>query len=137
AGARAHDREPALRRGARCARDRVGGGSPARGRPQDSRAGAHAPRRAHRGPARQQRDAMTDAELHQAWTTLEPDGRSRRRIDTQVSAWLDAHDTSLAAEWLGLLRVAPLAGPGLALASAASMSAFIAPALLWLARVIG
>jgi len=80
---------------------------------------------------------MTDAELHQAWTTLEPDGRSRRRIDTQVSAWLDAHDTSLAAEWLGLLRVAPLAGPGLALASAASMSAFIAPALLWLARVIG
>lgn len=79
---------------------------------------------------------MTDAELLQTWTTLDPADDRLRRIDAQVSAWLDAHDTPLAAEWLGLVRVAPLAGPGLALASAASVSAFIAPMLLWLARVL-
>jgi len=62
---------------------------------------------------------------------------SRRRIDAQVSAWLDAHDTSLAAEWLELVRIAPLTGSTLTLASAASIAAFIAPALLWFARLLG
>jgi hypothetical protein len=79
---------------------------------------------------------VTDAELTQAWTTLEPHDPQRRRIDAQVSAWLEAHDTPLAAEWLALFRAAPVAGPGLALASAVSLSMFAAPALAWLMRAL-
>jgi hypothetical protein len=37
------------------------------------------------------------------WSTLDPTGRS---ADASIgaSAWLEARDTSLAAEWLALLR---------------------------------
>ena len=79
---------------------------------------------------------MTDDDLTQAWTALEPADPQRGRIDAQVSAWLDAHDTPLAAEWLALFRAAPLAGPGLALASAVSISVFAAPVILRLARAL-
>jgi hypothetical protein len=64
---------------------------------------------------------MTDEELVDAWTTLDPTGRGRRRMDAQVFAWLEAHDTPLAAEWLGLFRVAPFAALGLATVSAVSI----------------
>jgi hypothetical protein len=51
---------------------------------------------------------MNDDALGHSWTTLEPTGPVRRRIDARVLAWLDARDTPLAAEWLELFRVPPL-----------------------------
>jgi hypothetical protein len=77
---------------------------------------------------------MNDEELGDAWTTLRPTGRRRRRIDARVVAWLEARDTPLAAEWLGLFRVAPFAALGLATASAVSIVA--APPLVWFARAL-
>ncbi len=76
---------------------------------------------------------MTDDELNDAWTTLEPTVEQRRRIDTRVLAWLDAHDTSLAAEWLGLFRVAPVRAFALATVSAIAVAA---TPLLWFARAL-
>jgi hypothetical protein len=75
---------------------------------------------------------MNDEALGDAWTTLEPSERQRRRIDARVSAWLEARDTSLAAEWLGLFRVAPL--PALGLATVSAVSLVTAPPLVWFAR---
>jgi hypothetical protein len=77
---------------------------------------------------------MNDDALGHAWTTLEPTGHQRRRIDARVTAWLEARDTTLAAEWLGLFRVAPFAALGLAMVSAVSIIA--APPLVWLARAL-
>lgn len=77
---------------------------------------------------------MNDEALGHAWTTLEPTGHLRRRIDAQVSAWLDARDTPLAAEWLALFKVAPLPAFGLAIGSAVSIVA--APPLVWFARAL-
>jgi hypothetical protein len=76
---------------------------------------------------------VNDEELGEAWTTLAPAVHRRRRIDARVSAWLGARDTPLAAEWLGLFRVAPIAAPGLAAVSAVSI--FTAP-LVWFARAL-
>ena len=77
---------------------------------------------------------MNDDELGDAWTALEPTVRRRRRIDARVFAWLEAHDTPLAAEWLGLFRGAPFAALGLATVSAVSIVA--APPLVWFARAL-
>ena len=77
---------------------------------------------------------MNDEELGDAWTTLEPTVRQRRRIDARVFAWLEAHDTPLAAEWLGLFRVAPFAALGLATVSAVSI--VTATPLVWFARAL-
>jgi hypothetical protein len=77
---------------------------------------------------------MNDEALVDAWTALEPAGHERQRIDTQVWAWLDAHDTSLAAEWLGLFRAAPLGAFGLATVSAISIAA--APPLVWFGQAL-
>jgi hypothetical protein len=77
---------------------------------------------------------MNDEELGDAWTTLEPAMRRRRRIDARVFAWLEARDTPLAAEWLGLFRVAPFAALGLAAVSAVSIVA--ATPLVWFARAL-
>jgi hypothetical protein len=77
---------------------------------------------------------MNDEELGDAWTTLGPTERRRRRIDARVVAWLEAHDTPLAAEWLGLFRGAPFAALGLATVSAVSIVA--APPLVWFARAL-
>jgi hypothetical protein len=77
---------------------------------------------------------MNDEELGDAWTTLEPTVRRRRRIDARVFAWLDARDTPLAAEWLGLFRAAPFAAPGLATVSAVSI--VTATPLVWFARAL-
>jgi hypothetical protein len=77
---------------------------------------------------------MNDEALQQAWTTLEPTVGSRRRMDACVVAWLEAHDTSIATEWVALFGVAPLTSLGLALASAISIAA--APPLIWFARAL-
>ena len=73
---------------------------------------------------------MNDEELVEVWTTLAPAVDRRRRIDARVFAWLEARDTSLAAEWLGLFRVEPFAAVGLTAVSAVSILA--ATPLLWL-----
>jgi hypothetical protein len=77
---------------------------------------------------------MNDEELADVWTTLKPTVRRRRRVDAHVFAWLEARDTPLAAEWLGLFRVAPFAAVGLATASAISIVA--ATPLVWFARAL-
>ena len=73
---------------------------------------------------------MNDEELAGVWTTLEPTMDQSRRIDAKVSAWLEAHDTSISAEWLGLFKVAPFTAAGLVMASAVSLAT--APPLVWL-----
>lgn len=77
---------------------------------------------------------MNEEELGNVWTTLEPTVSQLRRMDTRLVAWLDAHDTSLAAEWLGFVRVAPFAALGLAAASAVAIGA--TTPVLWLARAL-
>jgi hypothetical protein len=77
---------------------------------------------------------MNDDELGGVWTTLQPTVRQRRRIDAGVHAWLEARDTPLAAEWLGLFRVAPFSAAGLLAVSAVSVVA--ATPLVWLARAL-
>jgi hypothetical protein len=74
---------------------------------------------------------MNDEELAGLWATLEPAGRQRRQIDARVSAWLEARDTPLAAEWLELFRAAPLTTFGLAAASAVAIA--VVPPLAWFA----
>jgi hypothetical protein len=53
---------------------------------------------------------MNDTELATLWAVLEPGGRRRARIETRLLGWLEATETSLAREWLGLLKVEPLTG---------------------------
>jgi hypothetical protein len=53
---------------------------------------------------------MNDTELVSTWSALEPSARRRARIETRVFEWLEASETSLADEWLGLLKMAPLTG---------------------------
>jgi len=77
---------------------------------------------------------MNDEALGHAWTTLEPAGRRRRRIDARVAAWLEASDTPLAADWLRLFRTAPLPALGLATLSAAAIAAV--PPLVWFVRAL-
>jgi len=77
---------------------------------------------------------MNDEELAIDWTTLRPTVRQRRRIDAHVFAWLEARDTPLAAEWLGLFRVAPFSAVGLIAVSAVAIAT--ATPLAWLARVL-
>jgi hypothetical protein len=77
---------------------------------------------------------MNDEELAGAWTTIEPTEYQRRRIGAHVFAWLEARDTTLAAEWLGLLRLAPFSAAGLVAVSAVTVAA--APPLMWLALAL-
>ena len=77
---------------------------------------------------------MNDEELADAWMTLEPTMGRRRRIDAHVFAWLEANDTPLAAEWLGLFRTAPFAALGLTTVSAVAILA--ATPLIWLVRAL-
>jgi hypothetical protein len=74
---------------------------------------------------------MNDEGIGGAWATLEPAFSRRQRIDARVFAWLEAHDTPLAAEWLGLFKAAPLYSAGLVAASVVSL--LTAPPLAWLA----
>ena len=57
------------------------------------------------------------------WSVLEPTARQRQRIDSQVFEWLGAHDTSLASEWLGFLKVRPIVALGYAAAATVSLIA--------------
>jgi|EndMetStandDraft_3_1072993.scaffolds.fasta_scaffold209526_2 hypothetical protein len=78
------------------------------------------------------------AELSRIWMTLEPAMGQRRRIDARVFEWLEASDTSIVAEWLGLIKIQPFAAVGLVAVSAASIVFTIATAspLLWIARLL-
>jgi hypothetical protein len=69
---------------------------------------------------------VNDGDLTAAWAALEPTARRRRRVDTRVFEWVEAHGTSLASEWLGLLTIHPVAGLSLSAASALSL-AFTTP----------
>lgn len=75
-----------------------------------------------------------EQDLADAWATLEPSTRQRRHIEARLSAWLDAHDTPLAAEWLGLFRGAPVAAFGLATVSAVAL--VVTTPMVWLARAL-
>ena len=77
---------------------------------------------------------MIDDEMGGAWTTLGPTGLQRQRMEARVFSWLDARDTPLALEWLGLFRVTPVSAFGLLAASTASL--VTATPILWLARVL-
>ena len=77
---------------------------------------------------------MTDDELIETWGTLEPSAEARRRIDARVSEWLDAPDTSIAAEWLGLVQVSPVGAFGLAAVSAVAI-VLLTP-LAWVAGAL-
>ena len=77
---------------------------------------------------------MNDTELAAAWSTLEPSARRRARIETQVFEWLEARETSLLGEWLGLLRVEPLTG--LAYLSVGALSLVFLSPLGWIASAL-
>lgn len=72
---------------------------------------------------------MTDQQIDETWAALEPTSAQRRRIDARVSAWLEARETSLLAEWLGLFRLHPL--PALGLVSAGACAVAVSPPILW------
>ena len=77
---------------------------------------------------------MTDEQIEEAWTALEPTFEQRRRIDARVVAWLEARDTTLLAEWLGLFKVHPL--PALGLVSAGACAVAVSPPILWLVLAV-
>jgi hypothetical protein len=81
-------------------------------------------------------DGLNDEGLGNIWTTLEPAMGQRRRIDARVYEWLEAHDTTLAAEWLGLFKVAPFSAAGLVAVSAVAIAFATASPLIWLARLL-
>jgi hypothetical protein len=72
---------------------------------------------------------MTDGELGSAWTELNPTELELRRMNTRVFAWLEANDTSLLGEWVGLFAVNPVAAVGLVTASPVAM---LATPVVWL-----
>jgi hypothetical protein len=74
---------------------------------------------------------MNDTDLMRLWSALEPSTRRRARIETRVFEWLEASETSLAAEWLALLKVEPLRA--LAYASVGAVSLFLLTPVGWIA----
>ena len=77
---------------------------------------------------------MNDEELAGVWATIQPTENQRRRIDAYVFASLEARDTTLAAEWLELLRLAPFSAASLVAVSAVTVAT--APPLMWLALAL-
>jgi hypothetical protein len=73
---------------------------------------------------------MNEMELTAAWAALEPGAQRRARIETQVLDWLEASDTSIAGEWLALLKVEPLSV--LAYASAGAVSLVLLTPIGWM-----
>ena len=73
---------------------------------------------------------MNETELTATWTALEPSVRRRARIETQVFDWLEASETSIAGEWLALLKVEPLSV--LAYASAGAVSLVLLTPVGWM-----
>ena len=74
---------------------------------------------------------MNETELVGSWTALEPTPRQRQRIESRVREWLAARESSLATEWLELLKVNPIAR--LAFAAVAACLMLITTPLTWLA----
>lgn len=73
---------------------------------------------------------MNDTELISTWATLEPSSRRRARIERRVFEWIEASETSLAGEWLGLLKVEPL--KALAFASVGALSLLLLTPVGWM-----
>jgi hypothetical protein len=74
---------------------------------------------------------MNDTDLMSLWSALEPSTRRRARIETRVFEWLEASETTIAAEWLGLLKVEPLTA--LAYVSIGAVSLFLLTPVGWIA----
>jgi hypothetical protein len=77
---------------------------------------------------------MTDGEIGQLWSTLQPSTRECARIESRVLEWVEASEASLVTEWLALLRVNPIAGLGLVAASAVSL--LVLTPLGWIASAM-
>jgi hypothetical protein len=77
---------------------------------------------------------MNEEPLAGHWETLASELRQRQRMEGRVFAWLEAHDTSLAAEWLALIKVSPFAAIGLGTVGAVSIAT--APPFVWLVRAL-
>ena len=77
---------------------------------------------------------MNDAELIATWSMLEPQARRRARIERRVFEWLEASETSLLGEWLGLLKVEPLTG--LAYVAVGALSLLLLTPLGWIVFVV-
>jgi len=73
---------------------------------------------------------MNDTDFTQSWALLEPDVQRRARIETRLLDWLEASKTSLAGEWLGLLKVEPL--KGLAFASVGTVALALLTPVGWI-----
>jgi len=73
---------------------------------------------------------MNDTEIMRLWSVLEPSARRRARIETRVFHWLEASETSLVGEWLGLLKVEPLTG--LAYAAVGALSLVLLSPVGWI-----
>lgn len=70
---------------------------------------------------------MNDTDFTQSWALLEPHSRRRARIETRVFEWIEASETSLAGEWLGLLKVEPVTGLALASVGAVALLVLLTP----------
>jgi hypothetical protein len=77
---------------------------------------------------------MNGDEITRGWQALAPTREMRRRMDGRVTGWLEAHDVSLAGEWLALFRVAPVRTAGLVTVGA--LSIMLATPVIWLARAL-
>jgi hypothetical protein len=77
---------------------------------------------------------MNDAELTGTFSALEPSARRRARIETRLNEWLDASETSLLREWLGLLKVEPLTG--LAYVSVGALSLVLLTPVGWIVSAL-
>jgi hypothetical protein len=74
---------------------------------------------------------VNDTDLVSLWSALEPSTRRRARIETRVFEWLEASETTIAAEWLALLKTEPLTA--LAYASIGAVSLFLLTPVGWIA----
>lgn len=77
---------------------------------------------------------MNDAELIGLWATLAPGARRRARIETRVFDWLEASETSIAGEWLGVLKIEPLTV--LACVSVGALSLVLLTPVGWMASFL-
>jgi hypothetical protein len=73
-------------------------------------------------------------EIIGTWSALEPSARRRARIETRVFDWLEASETSLLGEWLGLLKVEPLTG--LAYVSVGALSLVLLTPVGWVVAAL-
>jgi hypothetical protein len=74
---------------------------------------------------------MTENELADTWINLDPTARQRRRIDGRVRGWLEANESSLAAEWIQLIKVNPISA--VSVATVAACLVLVATPLGWMA----